>query len=336
MTETERQIIDQVQQLNTKFDRLLEFVQNGFLLSHPVQTSGLPDAPLPLRDWLSQWYELYKKPRLKPSTLRMYQSYIADYLCPALGDIPIEQLDANQIQSYLNTIPYANTRVKVGNLLGSALEKAVKTQKLHYNPYAAIELTIPKAKHYLPLDFHAQSKLLSGEHNELYLHCFWVLCCTGLRAGEFIALDFSKDIDFKNSEILITKATDTTTGITGTPKTETSRRTIPFIKQLIPHLRYLCNHQKKNGNITYYMLRQHFKRLYTRLNLPGYNLHTFRHTFVSLCYYAGMRDKQIQQLAGHADINMTLNVYTHVLRAGDSPILHYIKALKKHLEKATM
>ena len=41
--------------------------------------------------------------------------------------------------------------------------------------------------------------------------------------------------------------------------------------------------------------------------------HVFRHTFATNCYHKGVDVKILSRLLGHADVNITLNKYTHVL-----------------------
>ena len=72
------------------------------------------------------------------------------------------------------------------------------------------------------------------------------ISCFGIgiiRIGELLALEWS-DIDFIKAELSVTKTcydgqdeNGKSCRITGTPKTETSKRIIPIPKQLIPHLR---------------------------------------------------------------------------------------------------
>ena len=40
--------------------------------------------------------------------------------------------------------------------------------------------------------------------------------------------------------------------------------------------------------------------------------HALRHTFATLCYYAGMDAKVTQALMGHANYSTTINIYTHL------------------------
>jgi integrase len=44
--------------------------------------------------------------------------------------------------------------------------------------------------------------------------------------------------------------------------------------------------------------------------------HTMRHTYATLLYYAGVDVKQAQAWLGHASIQMTLDVYTHLDEKG--------------------
>lgn len=41
-------------------------------------------------------------------------------------------------------------------------------------------------------------------------------------------------------------------------------------------------------------------------------MHTLRHTFATRCAEAGMKPKALQNILGHANINITMNVYVHL------------------------
>ena len=44
--------------------------------------------------------------------------------------------------------------------------------------------------------------------------------------------------------------------------------------------------------------------------------HVFRHTFATNCYYKGMDIKILSRLLGHADVNITYNIYIHLYGDG--------------------
>ncbi|MBQ9929574.1 MAG: site-specific integrase [Oscillospiraceae bacterium] len=48
--------------------------------------------------------------------------------------------------------------------------------------------------------------------------------------------------------------------------------------------------------------------------LEGFHFHTLRHTYTSNLLSKGAAPKDVQELLGHSDVNMTLNVYAHSAR----------------------
>jgi integrase len=42
--------------------------------------------------------------------------------------------------------------------------------------------------------------------------------------------------------------------------------------------------------------------------------HCFRHSFATRCFEAGIKPKTVQQYLGHATLQMTMDLYTHVLK----------------------
>ncbi|MDQ3999719.1 MAG: site-specific integrase [Actinomycetota bacterium] len=61
-------------------------------------------------------------------------------------------------------------------------------------------------------------------------------------------------------------------------------------------------------------LQRHFKALLKRAGLPQtIRFHDLRHTCATLLLRQGVNPKFVQELLGHADISLTLNVYSHVL-----------------------
>ena len=61
------------------------------------------------------------------------------------------------------------------------------------------------------------------------------------------------------------------------------------------------------------LLGRHFKPLLKQAELPGIRLHDLRHTCATILLMAGKHPKYVQELLGHASINITLDTYSHVL-----------------------
>jgi integrase len=60
-------------------------------------------------------------------------------------------------------------------------------------------------------------------------------------------------------------------------------------------------------------LNRSFKATLRRAGLPEIRFHDLRHTCATLLLRQGVNPKYVQELLGHADISLTLNVYSHVL-----------------------
>jgi integrase len=60
-------------------------------------------------------------------------------------------------------------------------------------------------------------------------------------------------------------------------------------------------------------LNRSFKALLKRAGLSAVRFHDLRHTCATLLLRQGVNPKFVQELLGHADISLTLNVYSHIL-----------------------
>ena len=126
---------------------------------------------------------------------------------------------------------------------------------------------------------------------------------TGLRIGEVLALT-PNDVDFKNKTISVTK-TKLKNGEITSPKTLSSIRTIEVSDFILKLLLDFISNKEYIFNIGYTYL----SLVLSRINI---NSHIFRHTHVALLIEAGVPVKVISERLGHANINTTLSIYTHV------------------------
>ena len=188
-----------------------------------------------------------------------------------------------------------------------------KTQTDINNNVAVTEYNVYRA-----ITFSEQNKILAAIDNPKYLGFFRFCCCTGMRACEALSVKV-KDIDKRKGLIHITLP-DT--------KTKKHQRTIPYLPELFDDISlsntYLFADITDDGS------KQYFCTLYKRLKLELCR-HSARHTFISVCMHIGVDKQQVQQWAGHTDIKMTTDTYTHKLRKGTSPVLTYLNELKKKL-----
>lgn len=164
-------------------------------------------------------------------------------------------------------------------------EKAIEKQKVKYLEKDEIPIVLDRIK------------------NKTVKNIAIVQLHTGLRIGEVLALT-PQDVDFKNKTISITK-TRLKNKQTSPPKTLSSIRTIEVSDFILKILLDFISSNKFIFKIEYSYVAVVFSKAKT-------NSHIFRHTHVALLIEAGVPIKVISERLGHANVNTTLSIYTHV------------------------
>lgn len=270
-------------------------------------------------DWINKWFKIYKEPYNGKSSLRSISDYMEKRIIPELGRYRLKQLTPLILQAFINKykdIP--NTQHKIADVVRSSLEKARINRLIKDNPFEGVILVPHTPKHYPVFQLETQRILLENITDNRYKFLFFFSCCTGMRIGEALTVK-CEDIDKSNHIINIIKTKTRTKG---------QSRVVPYLPELFKGVD--INRKGLLFNITFSGARNYFTRLFEKLKIDG-TLHSTRHTFISCCYHIGIKDKQIQEWAGHSTIEMTLNTYTHLLKNDTSPILDYLIKLKETL-----
>ena len=126
---------------------------------------------------------------------------------------------------------------------------------------------------------------------------------TGLRVGELLAIT-PEDIDIENKTLSVNK-TKHASGIFTSPKTLSSVRSIEIDDITLEILMRYMSASETLFDTTIQTLNQNLKNV-------KLSTHMFRHTHVALLVEAGVPIKVISERLGHAKIDTTLNIYTHV------------------------
>lgn len=290
-----------------------------------------------IADWLDEWLELYL-PNVAETTRVGYKTKIRCYIKPAIGEILLQSLRAHHIQKMVNDMIARGLSPKnirdTYNNINAAMKKAVVLRMIPYNPCEGVVL--PKLKRYKAkvYDITNIHKLLEiTKDTDMYIPV--LLCVTaGLRRGELLALRWD-NIDFKKKVLMIRH--NMVRGENGfiikAPKSEAGIRDIRLGDEVIDELRkarkkyfedmisYGTGFQNLNFVVRQEdgtpMMPDSMTRKWTRFveehKLPHIRFHDLRHSNATALIMAGVNPKVVQQRLGHADVNITLNTYTHVL-----------------------
>jgi integrase len=60
-------------------------------------------------------------------------------------------------------------------------------------------------------------------------------------------------------------------------------------------------------------VNQDIARICKAAGIEKFTAHAFRDTFATRCVESGMQPKTLQEIMGHTDIAMTMNLYAHVM-----------------------
>ena len=107
-------------------------------------------------------------------------------------------------------------------------------------------------------------------------------------------------------------------------KSTSSNRTLPLTPRAISVLEHLQQQRINewvfnnvdNERLSYEALRHQTRRLCEEAKVEYRGEHVFRHTFATNCYYKGVDVKILSRLLGHADVNITYNIYIHLYGDG--------------------
>lgn len=301
-----------------------------------AETTGLvTPSVMTLGDWMKKWLEIYL-PNIEESTRSGYEEKRRNYIHPGLGNIRLNALNADVIQTWVNGLKQSGRSSKTikntFNILHAALKKAVILRMIPYNPCDGVEL--PKLQPYVAHIYSKQdiqAALSAASGTDMYLIVL-LLLSAGLRRGELAGLRW-ENIDFEERILHICENRVNGGGkvVVKAPKTVNGNREILVGSEVMAALRqakaeydaqkaaYGIGFQdlgyvirNKNGR-PYHpdSLTKKWLRFVAKNNLTHIRLYDLRHTNATSMIGAGVPTKVVSERLGHADINTTLKYYVH-------------------------
>jgi integrase len=275
--------------------------------------SSIANKKTTLNKWVVTWFETYKKPKLKPSSVADYEHHLINKVnnYKLICKKQISKITALDLERFFQTIDAPNTKARTFRQLKTCMTAAYKYKIISENPFDFVDyIAEPKASKTVP-SYEELNKLMNYA-KKTTLPYYWLikfLSLTGLRKGEALALKWS---DIKDGRIHITKAYDSRSKKIQTPKTKASIRKVP----LFPEAKLLLEIIPKKDEFIFGKLSSEAVtkriRIYNKRIGTNITLHSLRHYFATECLEAGISKKLVQNWLGHAKYEVTINTYTHV------------------------
>lgn len=269
-------------------------------------------------EYAKRWFDLYKRPKHKPTTLKTYESLFTKHILPFFENKRLNEITTDDVQAFINkraAMAHSSVRqMKV--LLHEIFKAAMEDDLMNKDPTASGRLTLPTKvtpRNALDtaefVDVMRNINKLEAEDAKLVA----LMLFTGMRRGEVLGLRW-EDIDTEAGLIHVRGGVTYTSNqpIAGTPKSNAGKRPLPIAAELKPYLTggqgYVLGGDKPWTQSKY---DRAWERISKKINMHGATAHILRHSYLTLLGGTGATAKTIQAIAGHADITTTMNRYVH-------------------------
>lgn len=314
-----------MQNKNWKTKREAKEAMDLFLLSVKTDNNKITV------DQLFQLYREHTKEKIKQHSIATQDNYYFNHIKPYLGNLIMKNITPRDIlkwQNYLVSKKFSNHySSSIQHFFRTLINFGQKYEYINRNPFKGDFVTnheeTKEEMEIWPIeDFN---RFIPYAPTLTYEAFFTVLYWSGLRKGEATALLVS-DIDFKNSQITVTKTYDFVNKISTLPKTKNSIRTVTItdnVKALLNELckahrasydysdeRYVFGYDAPLAATTIERIKH---KMCLAAGVKEIRIHDLRHSHVSLLVSLGFSPIEIAKRLGHT-VDMVNNVYSHLFK----------------------
>lgn len=286
----------------------------------------------------TQWSALVL-PTLKLSTQHGYKNVLNKHVLPYwrewrlrdIGKLDVQQFVADKFRQQLGWQTVRNS----WTLLSGILETAVEYGYLTVNPARGVKFPQQAAREAPAIIAGDDFAKLLNEVDEPYRTMVELIAATGLRIGELLAVRW-RALDLEIGTLAVRESVYE--GKLQRPKTQKSRRTIPLGPHAVTSLKAHRDRSTRKGDDDLVfpnksgeplreskLLQRVLQPAAERAGLGRVTWHQFRHIQSSLLNDLRVPVKIAQEQLGHASIQTTLNIYTHVVDASHRAAIEQIE-----------
>lgn len=293
-------------------------------------------------EYAQEWFKLRLSPGLSPSSIQSYRTALNKHILPAFGDRKLRAVRPLELQLFLDRFTGASASqiTYISATLSKIFKAACADRILSTDPTAHLvkpEATEAEEKTALTPEQRRLIELACDTHEHgLLLSLLYYL---GLRGGEARGLQWG-DVDWANHSVRVQRDIDDKDGgRAGKVKTKSSVRDVPIPDKLYNRLvterglpgmyivsgeisgtaigktvfqRIWAHIMHDIGMVTPAVNTHYHKSDFRSAWQPTITPHWLRHNYVTMCWEAGLDVYTTSKLVGHARIETTLRIYTHL------------------------
>jgi integrase len=251
--------------------------------------------------YLTHWQDNVAKPSVHVTTWTRYEQCVRLHLIPRLGGIKLAQLRPIHIEQLFadmgrEGVSNGNAK-KIGEILSTALENAVRVGLISVSPTAPVAKPKPEEEAIVPFTAEEIERIRQAVAGHRLEALFALAPGTGAREGELLGLG-REHIDLVAGTLQVQRSLAAVKGgfLLKEPKSKRGRRIIelpPFcVEALREHFKRLLAEGNAAAPVIFCTRTGHFiskssfigqvyKPLMKKAEVPYRKFHTFRHTHVS-------------------------------------------------------
>lgn len=310
------------------------------MLEYENGGSSVDPKTISVNDYFDEWIRLYVDVNLKISTKRCYVNLINKQIRPRIGKYKLNSVTPAIVQGLLNELfkegkssSYITlTRV----VMRAAFEYAVQPMMyLKVNPVVRVKTPkgSPKPKQRVIVSKETIDKLLARFKGTGFYLPIMIAYHSGLRIGEVYGLTWD-NVNFETNTIYVRKQLKQYKNefYFSDLKNTSSERDIIITKKLMAALKEeyeiqqlerevlgkdyidtwnLVNAKRGGGFYSPNSFSYASRVIKKDLGIHDFDFHSLRHTHATMLIEAGANIKDVSLRLGHANIETTLQIYTH-------------------------
>ena len=258
-----------------------------------------------------------------------YESWLRVYIIPKWGENAITELQARQVELWLESLTLApKSKVHIRGILSALWNYAMWKQDkpMQVNPISLVTVNGASKRVRKPRVLTVEQFRLLVSHLRVPFNTLALMCvCFGFRISEALALKWA-DVDWLKGTLRVERGI--VQQVVDDVKTDESRKTFIIADDLLAVLKvwkqatqfsapedWMFASPVQIGRLpwSYTGVKEELQRAANEAGIGHLRSHTFRHTYRTWLDSVGTPVGVQQRLMRHADIRMTMNIYGDVV-----------------------